>query len=407
MTRGSSGRGTIGADGGHHETPVVDPGPRGSAGRRLWPGGSRSRAGRGPRAVPDRPVRGAPTRRRDDRHRERARRPDVARPVPPLLEPVGRRGARRHHLDLDEGAGPARRHPLGSRRLREGAAEPAEARSRLSHGGRAAERGGAGAAGLRHGRRGRREGVARGRADPARRREGRPAAALGPRLGRHQHARPGPRLRAVHAHRRRRSRPSVSKLRVYAISDQDDAGPWIRREFPGLRYVATPSTQDGEEYYFATWTGISGDRFYRNAPGADFTTFTDEWVNANVRSKGPLGALYPFPCCIHEGDTPTFLGLIDNGLASAMSPAYGGWGGRYVWRQPSGETRPFWTQGGDSYPGERQLPRHGDRRRRARRTRPTRPRSGGGGRRSRTTSPRAWTGRSRTRARRTTTRGSW
>ena len=24
----------------------------------------------------------------------------------------------------------------------------------------------------------------------------------------------------------------VSKLRVYAISDQDDAGPWIRREFP-------------------------------------------------------------------------------------------------------------------------------------------------------------------------------
>ena len=52
----------------------------------------------------------------------------------------------------------------------------------------------------------------------------------------------------------------VSKLRVYAISDQDDAGPWIRREFPGLRYVATPSTQDGEEYSFATWTGISGDR---------------------------------------------------------------------------------------------------------------------------------------------------
>jgi len=143
----------------------------------------------------------------------------------------------------------------------------------------------------------------------------------------------------------------VSKLRVYAISDQDDAGPWIRREFPGLRYVATPSTQDGEEYSFATWTGISGDRFYRNAPGADFTTFTDEWVNTNVRGKGPLGALYPFPCCIHEGDTPTFLGLVDNGLASAVSPAYGGWGGRYVWRQPSGETRPFWTQGGDSYPG--------------------------------------------------------
>jgi len=143
----------------------------------------------------------------------------------------------------------------------------------------------------------------------------------------------------------------VARLRVYTISDQDDAGPWLRREFPSLRYVASPSTQDGEEYAYATWTGISGDRFYKNAPGADFTTFTDDWVNANVRSKGPLGKLYPFPCCIHEGDTPSFLGLIDNGLASAMSPAWGGWGGRYVWRQPSGETRAFWTQGGDAYPG--------------------------------------------------------
>ena len=48
--------------------------------------------------------------------------------------------------------------------------------------------------------------------------------------------------------------------------------------FPNLHYIAMPSTQDGEEYYLATWTGISGDRFYRNAPGADFTTFTDAWV---------------------------------------------------------------------------------------------------------------------------------
>jgi hypothetical protein len=143
----------------------------------------------------------------------------------------------------------------------------------------------------------------------------------------------------------------VDKLRVYAISDQDDAGPWIRREFPTLHYIATPSTTDGEQYYFATWTGISGDRFYRNADGADFTTFTDEWITTHIRAKGPLGALYIRPCCIHEGDTPSFLGLIANGLASFMSPAYGGWGGRYVWRRFYGEPRPFWTQGGDSYPG--------------------------------------------------------
>ena len=143
----------------------------------------------------------------------------------------------------------------------------------------------------------------------------------------------------------------VAKLRVYSISDQDDAGPWIRREFPALHYIAMPSTPDGDQYAYATWTGISGDRFYKNAPGADFTTFTDAWVNTNIRSKGPLGKLYPSPCCIHEGDTPAFLGLIDNGLASAMSPTYGGWGGRYVWRTFYGEPRPFWTQGGDSFPG--------------------------------------------------------
>ena len=143
----------------------------------------------------------------------------------------------------------------------------------------------------------------------------------------------------------------VAKLRVYAISDQDDAGRWIRREFPTLHYINIPSTQDGAEYYLATWTGISGDRFYRNAPGADFTTFSDAWVDANIRKKGPLGAHYPRPCCIHEGDTPAFLGLIDGGLASAMSPTFGGWGGRYVWRRFTGETRPHWTQGGDSYPG--------------------------------------------------------
>jgi len=143
----------------------------------------------------------------------------------------------------------------------------------------------------------------------------------------------------------------IARLRVYTISDQDDAGPWLRREFAALHYVAHPSTQDGEEYYLATWTGISGDRFYRNAPGADFSTFEVDWVDENVRAKGPLGKHYPYPCCIHEGDTPSFLGLVDNGLASAMSPAFGGWGGRYVWRQPSGEPRSFWTQGGDSWPG--------------------------------------------------------
>ena len=42
--------------------------------------------------------------------------------------------------------------------------------------------------------------------------------------------------------------PLLAKLRVYAISDQDDAGPWIRREFPTLHYIAMPSPANGEQY---------------------------------------------------------------------------------------------------------------------------------------------------------------
>ena len=93
----------------------------------------------------------------------------------------------------------------------------------------------------------------------------------------------------------------------------------------------------------ATWTGLAGDEFYRNAPGADWTTVSEAWLNEHVRNKGPLGAYYPLPCCMIEGDTPSFLSLIDNGLAAYMNPSFGGWGGRYVWRQPWLETRPYWT----------------------------------------------------------------
>jgi Protein of unknown function (DUF1593) len=141
----------------------------------------------------------------------------------------------------------------------------------------------------------------------------------------------------------------IAKLRVYSISDQDDAGPWIRREFPDLFYIVSPSTPTSGEYAYATWTGISGDRYYRNGDGADFTTVTNEWLDKNIRSKGPLGKVYPRFMFIMEGDTPSFLNLIDNGLNAYRRPDWGGWGGRYIYRQPYGETHAIWTQGGDEF----------------------------------------------------------
>lgn len=140
----------------------------------------------------------------------------------------------------------------------------------------------------------------------------------------------------------------VARLRVYAISDQDDAGPWLRREFPALFWIGTPSTPTSGEYYAATWTGISGDAYYRNGEGADPSMVTNAWLDQNIR-QGPMARYYPQLLFIMEGDTPSFLGLIDNGLNAWRRPDWGGWGGRYIWRQPYGETHPFWTQGGDEF----------------------------------------------------------
>lgn len=136
----------------------------------------------------------------------------------------------------------------------------------------------------------------------------------------------------------------IARLRVYTISDQDDSGSWLRREFPDLFYIVSPSTTDWMEYWRATWTGISGDRHYKNGPMHKFELVDNPWLETNViRNHGPLGALYPRLAYIMEGDTPSFLGLIRNGLGWAISPAFGGWGGRYALYQPYGETRKIWT----------------------------------------------------------------
>ena len=136
----------------------------------------------------------------------------------------------------------------------------------------------------------------------------------------------------------------IAKLRVYSISDQDDAGPWLRREFPDLFYIVSPSNPDALEYWRATWTGISGDAHCKNGPMHQFALVQNPWLEENIiRNHGPLGALYPKLAFIMEGDTPSFLGLVNNGLGWKESPAYGGWGGRYVFYQPSGETRKIWT----------------------------------------------------------------
>jgi hypothetical protein len=147
----------------------------------------------------------------------------------------------------------------------------------------------------------------------------------------------------------------ISKLRVYTISDQDDSGIWIRTNFPDLFYIVSP----GDDYASATWTAINS-----YVKGIDNTTISNRWIAENIQqNQGPLGAAYPDVAWGMEGDTPSFLGLIPNGLNIAEHPEWGGWGGRYELYIPdfsktrdgssivtiAPEKRAIWTNAIDSY----------------------------------------------------------
>ncbi len=145
------------------------------------------------------------------------------------------------------------------------------------------------------------------------------------------------------------------KLIIIPLGDQDgtDAG-YIRPNWPTIREFAFTGIYFG---YGAQNLAAVEDKIY----------FSPEWTKNNVLSHGSLGALYrtwgdgrqmvkddptdffgfsgytadelkkkgymvwmsPLPkgSFISEGDTPTFLNLIDNGLDAYENPAWGGWGG--------------------------------------------------------------------------------
>ena len=148
----------------------------------------------------------------------------------------------------------------------------------------------------------------------------------------------------------------IEKLRVYTISDQDDSGAWIRREFPDVFYIVSPGS-----YGRSTWTA-----FTRGFPGfGDY--ISNQWLAGNIQQDhGPLGALYPDVAWGVEGDTPAYLALIPNGLSVPDRPDWGGWGGRYELYTPTDEeigvggeapgnvaiepeTRPIWTNAVDRW----------------------------------------------------------
>jgi len=149
----------------------------------------------------------------------------------------------------------------------------------------------------------------------------------------------------------------ISRLRVYTISDQDDTGYWMRKNFPDLYYIVSPGS-----YMTATWIAIN--QFIK---GANNEVISNSWITDYIQQgHGPLGALYPDVAYGMEGDTPSWLMLIQNGLNDNVVPNWGSWGGRYELYKPEPiktpvpevftggrpyepETRPIWTNGDDRF----------------------------------------------------------
>jgi hypothetical protein len=126
----------------------------------------------------------------------------------------------------------------------------------------------------------------------------------------------------------------VKRFRVYDIADQDGIAEWMRAEFPGMHYILA-NALPGHDRREGTFRGVylTGDE----------TLTSREWIEANIRGKGPLGALYPLKTstapnrhgCMKEGDTPSWFFFLPMGGNDPADPSKPGWGGQFQ-RQEDG-----------------------------------------------------------------------
>jgi hypothetical protein len=110
------------------------------------------------------------------------------------------------------------------------------------------------------------------------------------------------------------------KIRVHSIADQDRTALWVKEKHPDVFWIFS----DGQ------FRGIWKD--------GDQAIVSPEWLERNVRTgHGPLGAIYPAKAAgkagVKEGDTPSFLYVLPDGLSDPEHPEWGNWGGRF---KPSG-----------------------------------------------------------------------
>ncbi len=137
-------------------------------------------------------------------------------------------------------------------------------------------------------------------------------------------------------------RRAASRARIYCISFQDGAGRWIVENIPEAMIVEAGS-------WYKTWN-YHPQEFQ---PHKEYMSAA--WLRENVKEgHGPLGAWYP-QGVVSEGDTPSFLELVDNGLRSWQDYGWGGWGGRFQ-RVEGSYWRDAEDQGDDRKPLTRWTP---------------------------------------------------
>lgn len=133
-------------------------------------------------------------------------------------------------------------------------------------------------------------------------------------------------------------RAFLKRIRFYTITDQDrgyqrgtpfdiSSHQWMRREF--------------EEDLFFLWDESAWR--YQNGTGK---SKWDEYAT-HIQGHGHLGSMYPKYKYGVEGDTPSFLYVLPNGLNEPEHPDFGGWGGYFVWGTgPDNATRAYVNQPG-------------------------------------------------------------
>ncbi len=126
---------------------------------------------------------------------------------------------------------------------------------------------------------------------------------------------------------------AASRIRNYCIWYQDGGGGWIQTNIPQA-HINEAYRWDNVWDYESISDNPRKEKGCANPPEIQ-TYMNYQWVSNNMtRGHGPLGALCPQKY-VSEGDTPSFLHLVNNGLKAHEDYTLGGWGGRSAYDDPA------------------------------------------------------------------------